>query len=69
MKPEEIDEELFRYQLPKEAWLLNKYTEFEEFLDECKKQREVIRIFASVRAFPRSTGYHTPSPLRALTML
>lgn len=41
MKPKEIDEELFRYQLPEEQWLLNKYTEFEEFLEECKKKIEI----------------------------
>lgn len=41
MKSEDIDEKLFRYQLPKEEWLLNKYTEFEEFLDECKKKIQI----------------------------
>ncbi len=41
MKSEDIDDKLFRYQLPKEEWLLNKYTEFEEFLSECKKKIEI----------------------------
>lgn len=41
MKSENIDDKLFRYQLPREEWLLNKYAEFEEFLDECKKKIEI----------------------------
>lgn len=41
MKSEKIDETLFRYQLPNEEWLINKYAEFEEFLDECKKKIKI----------------------------
>lgn len=41
MRPKEIDEKLFRYQLPSEEWLVDKYTEFEEFLVECKKKIEI----------------------------
>lgn len=41
MKSEEIDEKRFRYQLPSEEWLINKYAEFEEFLVECKKKIEI----------------------------
>lgn len=36
-----ISEEDFRYQLPSNEWLLNKYDEFEEFVRECKKKLEI----------------------------
>lgn len=41
MRSEEIAEELFRYQLPNDEWLLNKYVEFEEFLVVSKKKIEI----------------------------
>lgn len=41
MKSEKIDKTLFKYQLPSNEWLINKYTEFEEFLVKCKKKIEI----------------------------
>ena len=41
MKSQKIAEEDFRYQLPKDEWLVKKIDEFEEFLGECKKKLEI----------------------------
>lgn len=41
MRPSTISEQDFRYQLPDDEWLLNKYDEFVEFLSECKKKLEL----------------------------
>lgn len=44
MRSEKIAEEDFRYQLPKDQWLIDKVEEFEEFLEECKKKLEIADL-------------------------